>query len=328
MEGRPPHDGEVAQLASRARAWLDAGHGVALATVVSTWGSAPRRQGSHLIIRDDGTFEGSVSGGCVEGDVITEAAEVIGSGQFRRLEYGVANETAWRVGLACGGRISVLLQPIGHPHFPAALLDRLVVAQRAGEPLMLVTDLGTGQTREMAAGETPSPEGAFVNHYPPPLRLAVVGAVHIAQSLVPLARSLGYSVTVIDPRELFATAQRFEGVPLDRRWPDEALDAWQPNAASAVVALTHDPKLDDAALRVALSSPAFYIGALGSSRSHLARVERLAAAGIDPQLIERIRGPAGLPIGAANPPEIALSIAAEMVAAWRKASPEPRSRTA
>lgn len=295
-----------------ARSWRRAGHGVALATVVETWGSAPRRVGSHLTVRDDGLFEGSVSGGCVEGDVIANAAEAIAERGFRRLDYGVADETAWRVGLACGGRISVLVQAVDDAAFPPRLLDALLTARHEGRALTLATDLSTGRTTE---GEQ---EGAFVNRYQPPLRLMIVGAVHISQAMAPMARLLGYAVSIVDPRGSFGAAARFEGVEVDDRWPDEALADWKPNAASAVVTLTHDPKLDDPALVAALRSPAFYVAALGSRRTHAARIERLAAMGFDEADLARIHGPAGLDIGAANPAEIALSVLAQMTAAWRR----------
>lgn len=301
---------ELDRLLAAARGWLAAGHGVAIATVVETWGSAPRRVGSHLVVRDDGLFEGSVSGGCVEGDVIANALELIGEGGFRRLEYGVADAAAWEVGLACGGRIAVLVQVIHPGCFPAELLDRLADARRDGREVVLSTD-ADGRTREGEIG------GDFVNRYPPPLRLAIVGAVHIAQALVPMARLLGYDVMVVDPRGLFGAASRFGDIDIDGHWPDEALADWRPNAASAIVTLTHDPKLDDPALLAALASPAFYIGALGSRRTHAARLERLAAAGVAPEQLARIHGPAGLDLGAAGPAEIALSVAAQMTAAWR-----------
>lgn len=304
---------ELGRTLAAARAWADAGHRVALATVIETWGSAPRRVGSHLAVRDDGLFEGSVSGGCVEGDVITEALDIMRNDGFRCLDYGVADATAWQVGLACGGRISVLVQALDDRAFSPSLLDRLIEARESGHALTLATDLATGRTQE---GPAPG-EGWFVNAYQPPRRLAIVGAVHITQSLVPMARMLGYQPMVVDPRGLFGAADRFDGLAIDGRWPDEALNDWRPNAASAVVTLTHDPKLDDAALMVALRSPAFYIAALGSRRTHAARLARLAAAGFDEATLARIHGPAGLDIGAANPPEIALSVLAQMTAAWR-----------
>ena len=318
---------DLATLATAA-AWARGGHRVAIATVIETWGSAPRRVGSHLAIRDDGLFEGSVSGGCVEGDVITEAQALLadGSGLVRR-DYGVADATAWEVGLACGGRISVLVQRLADDAFPLALIEQLVAAAADGDAVTLVTDLATGATRE-------APGDGFARAYPPPRRLAIIGAVHIAQALVPLALALGITPTVIDPRGLFAAParfggqteddQRFAGLTLDRRWPDEALADWRPNAASAVVALTHDPKLDDLALAAALRTPAFYIAALGSRKNHAGRLERLAAQGFDAETLMRVRGPAGLAIGAADPVEIALSIAAELTAAWRGVLP-PRA---
>ncbi len=305
---------DLATLAAAA-GWVRAGHRVAIATVIETWGSAPRRIGSHLAIRDDGLFEGSVSGGCVEGDVITEAQALLdsGGGVVRR-DYGVADATAWEVGLACGGKISVLVQRVADDGFALALIDRLVAAATAGDAVTLVTDLATGTT-QVGPGE------GFARGYPPPRRIAIIGAVHIAQALVPLALALGITPTVIDPRGLFAANARFAGLELDRRWPDEALAEWRPNAASAVVALTHDPKLDDVALAAALRTPAFYIAALGSRKNHAGRLERLAALGFDTATLARARGPAGLAIGAADPVEIALSIAAEMTAAWRGVLP-------
>ena len=301
---------DLDRVLAAARDWRAAGHGVALATVIETWGSAPRRVGSHLAVRDDGLFEGSVSGGCVEGDVITEAAAVIARGGFTRLDYGVADATAWEVGLACGGKISVLVQAVAEGSFAPALLDRLLDARASGNAVTLATDLATGVTIEGASG-------GFVHAYAPPLRLAIVGAVHIAQALVPIARLLGYAPLVIDPRGLFAADARFDGVMLDDDWPDDALARWRPNAASAVVALSHDPKLDDVALAAALRSKAFYIAALGSRKNHAARLERLATQGFDAATLARVCGPAGLDIGAANPAEIALSIAAQMTATWR-----------
>lgn len=295
--------------------WARSGHKVAVATVIETWGSAPRRRGSHLVIRDDGLFEGSVSGGCVEGDVITEAQHLLAADRgVHRFDYGVADETAWQVGLACGGKISVLVQPLSDAGFPLSVIDRLAAAADTGEAITLATDLTTGLTQESEAGDV-------VLRWPPPRRLAIIGAVHIAQALVPLALGLDIDVTVIDPRGLFAADQRFAGLDLDRRWPDEALAEWRPNAASAIVALTHDPKLDDVALAAGLNSPAFYIAALGSRKNHANRCERLAALGYDASALARLHGPAGLDIGAADPAEIALSIAAQLTAAWRAVHP-------
>jgi xanthine dehydrogenase accessory factor len=310
-------DLETLQTAAR---WATEGHKVAVATVESAWGSAPRRPGSHLVIRADGAFAGSVSGGCVEGDVIIEAQALLAAGDGQRLlEYGVADETAWQVGLACGGRIAVRVQRLAEDGYPTALIARLAEAAVAGRSETVLTDPETGRSRAAAPGETP-PEALISRPWAPPRRLAIIGAVHIAQALVPLAHALGIAPTIIDPRTLFATDERFAGLVLDRRWPDEALADWRPNAASAVVALTHDPKIDDVALAAALASPAFYVAALGSRKNHAKRLERLAAQGVAEADLPRIYGPAGLAIGAQGPAEIALSIAAELTAAWHQAS--------
>ncbi len=296
--------------------WRAAGHDVAIATVIETWGSAPRQKGAHLAIRDDGLFEGSVSGGCIEGDVITTAIETLASRKTVRRDYGVADEKAWDVGLACGGKISVLVQPVAEHGFAPALIDRIITASQDGETVWTVTDLARGETHEKTPDRAENPD-AFLLAYAPPFRLMIVGAVHISQALVPLAKLMGFAPLIVDPRTSFAAAQRFNDIDVDTRWPDEALEDWKPNAASAVVTLTHDPKLDDPALQIALQSPAFYIAALGSRRTHSARRERLQAAGFDEMDINRIHGPAGLEIGAASPPEIALSIMAELIAARR-----------
>jgi xanthine dehydrogenase accessory factor len=301
---------ELEQLLAAAAAWRKAGHGLALATVVKTWGSAPRRVGAMLLVRDDGLFEGSVSGGCVEGAVIEAARRRIASGGGELLTFGVGSETAWEVGLACGGEISILLQAVDESGFPPALLDRLAAGRAAGEAVTLAADFASGRTREGL-------EGDFVHRVDPPLRLLLVGAVHIAQALAPMAAALGYGVSIVDPRGAFAAGPRFAGFEVDGRWPDEALEDWRPDGASAVVTLTHDPKLDDVALAVALRSPAFYVAALGSRKTQASRLERLAGMGFGAADLARVKGPAGLDIGAANPAEIALSVAAQMVAAWR-----------
>jgi xanthine dehydrogenase accessory factor len=304
---------ELGRLLAALRVWQAQGHRVAIGTVVRTWGSAPRRVGAHMIVRDDGLFEGSVSGGCVEGEVIAVGQAVAAAGGFRHLRFGVADAKAWEVGLACGGTIEVLVQAIDDGAFPPALFDRIEAARGEGRSLLTATDLATGRTVEGESGD-------FVRRYDPPLRLLLVGAVHIAQALVPLAESLGFHVLLVDPRGSFAAGPRFAGLSVDPRWPDEALAEWKPDASTAVVVLTHDPKLDDPALAAALASDAFYIAALGSRKSHAQRLERLAARGFDAATLARIHGPAGLDIGAANPAEIALSIAAQMIATFRARS--------
>jgi xanthine dehydrogenase accessory factor len=292
-----------------AEAWK--GGPMALATVVSTWGSAPRPRGSHMLVHADGRFEGSVSGGCVESDILATAAEVIAGKPFQLREYGVADAAAWEVGLPCGGQIQVLVQPVSAEGFDPELFDRIAEARAAGKALTVNTDLATGQSSLRPA------EGAvFANRYDPPRRLLIVGAVQIAQALAGLARELGIATVVIDPRGRFLTEERFPGVTLDDRWPDEAITAYAPGAATAVVTLSHDTKIDDPALIAALAASTGYVGALGSRRSHAARCERLKEAGVSEQALQRIDAPVGLDIGAIGPAEIALSIAAAMVQAF------------
>ncbi|RYM14225.1 XdhC family protein [Sphingobium cupriresistens] len=283
---------------------------MALATVVSTWGSAPRPRGSHMIVHADGRFEGSISGGCVESDVLQRAAEVIGGRNAHVESYGVADGDAWEVGLPCGGEIAVLVQPVSEAGFAPGLFDRIAAASARGRALTLATDLDSGVTRE-AAGE-----GDFLNRYDPPRRLLIVGAVQIAQSVVPLAQAIGVTPVVIDPRGRFLTAERFPGVELDDRWPDEAIAARFPGESTAVVTLSHDIKIDDPALVAALRASTGYVAALGSRKSHAARLERLGALGFGADDLARIDGPAGLDIGAIGAAEIALSITAGMVAGF------------
>lgn len=283
---------------------------MALATVVSTWGSAPRPRGSHMIVHQDGRLEGSISGGCVETDVLQRAAEVIAGQPGHVAHYGVADGDAWEVGLPCGGEIAVLVQPVGEDGFLPDLFDRIDTANARGRAVTLATDLTTGATQEGSG------EGLFLNRYDPPRRLLIVGAVQIAQSLAALAQAIAVTPVVIDPRGRFLTAERFPGIELDDRWPDAAIAARHPGESTAVVTLSHDIKIDDPALIAALAAPTGYVAALGSRRSHAARLERLAAQGFGADDLARIDGPAGLDIGAIGASEIALSITAGMVAGF------------
>jgi len=289
---------------------------LALATVIRTWGSAPRPSGSHMLVHADGRFEGSVSGGCVEGEVLHAAADTIADGEFRKLKYGVTNDSAWEVGLPCGGEIELMVQRVAPESFSPALFDRIGSARRQGRALWITTDLNSGLS---AAEERPG-EGVFVNRYAPPRRLLIVGAVQIAQSLARIAKEIDVTPVLIDPRARFLTAERFPGITLDDRWPDEAVAAHAPDESTALVTLSHDIKIDDPALIAVLSTPAAYVGALGSKKSHAARLDRLRAAGINDQQLSRIDGPAGIQIGARGPAEIALSVAAGMVKAFETAA--------
>ncbi len=320
--------------------WRAEGHGVALATVVRTWGSSPRPAGSQLAVSDDGAFVGSVSGGCIEGAVIHEALAAMNDGAPRLLEFGVTSEMAWEVGLACGGQVQVFVDRAN-----AGLLDELRAARRAKRPVVLVTRLPDGAQRLLdpreAAPEGVSPalfdaaqlaaardetstveeDGAtlFLQPFNPPLRLILIGAVHIAQPLARMAALAGFATVVVDPRRAFATDDRFPGVERSTAWPDEALTVLAPDGRTAVVTLTHDPKLDDPALDVALRSSAFYIGCLGSGKTHAARLERLARRGFTAADLARLHGPVGLRINARSPAEIAISILAEIIQQLRPA---------
>lgn len=306
--------------------WHRAGKGAALATVVETWGSAPRRVGSQLAISGQGEIAGSVSGGCVEGAVVAEALDAIEDGKPLLLEYGVSDGDAFAVGLACGGTIRVLVEPVG-PVMPVEVLEDLVAARAAREPVAYVTG-GGGMGHLIREGFDDrfrldrsgfeADGGTFVAVHNPPLRLIIVGAVHIAQPLAEMASMAGYDVTLIDPREAFATEARFPGRTLIHDWPDEALETLAPDARTAIVLLSHDPKFDDPALAVALPSAAFYVGALGSRRTQAKRQERLLAAGMSPEVLARLSAPVGLDIGAATPAEIAISVLAEMTGALRR----------
>jgi xanthine dehydrogenase accessory factor len=294
------------RILGRAREW--AGAPMALATVIETWRSAPCPAGTHMLVHTDGRFTGSVSGGCVEGDVLHVAAEIIAGAPAVTRRYGVADGTAWEVGLPCGGDIVVLVQPVSEAGFAPELFERIAEARAVGETLGIGTDLDSGHSSLTETG--------FVNRYPPPRRLLIVGAVEIAASLAAIASSQGFAVTLCDPRARFLTAERFPGVSLDERWPDEAVAAFAPDSRSAVVTLSHDPKIDDPALIAALASPAAYVAALGSKASHAARCTRLAAAGVSADGLARIEGPAGVAINAISAPEIALSIAGGMIKAF------------
>ncbi len=309
-----------------ALAWHRAGRGAALATVVQTWGSAPRRVGAQMVVSGDGQLEGSVSGGCVEGAVMLEAMESLETGKGTLLEFGVSDGDAFAVGLACGGTIKVLVEPVGTVLSEEVLAD-LVAARAARKAVAYVCDAESGGGSLTSEGfderfrmdrSGVEEDGRFVAIHNPPLRMVVVGAVHIAQALVPMARIAGFDPVIVDPRAAFGSEARFPGETIVDEWPDEAMQQIGLDARTALVLLTHDPKLDDPALHIALKSKVFYIGALGSTRTHGKRVERLTDAGFSDAEIGRIHGPVGLDIGAASPSEIAVSIMGEMLRVLRK----------
>ena len=320
---------------ARAREWRNAGRAVALATVVRTWGSSPRPVGSHLAVEQGESFVGSVSGGCIEGTVIQEALAALAEGRPRLLDFGVSDEQAWEAGLACGGRVQVYAERL----LAAPLLDAVIEAQeqhRAAATITRLSDGAKGLWRERvqggelepapavleeirarvaanASGPLAADEGLFLRVYAPAPRLIVVGAVHIAQALAPMAALAGFQVIIIDPRRAFARAGLFPGAELREAWPDEAMSQLAPDGGTAVVTLTHDPKLDDPALAAALASQAFYVGALGSARTHAKRLERLRGEGIEATALQRIHAPVGLDLGGRMPAEIAVAILAQIL---------------
>ena len=321
-------DAQTESIPAIALGYIQNGYQTALATVLETWGSAPRPVGAQLAIRSDGVFMGSVSGGCVEGAVVAEALDALETGECQILEYGVSDEEVFAVGLACGGTIRILVEPIGVGQGPSVdLIESLVERMADKHPVGLQVNLETWD-RTLVSPETMpnrfrtdksgTDENLFTTIHNPPLRMIIIGAVHIAQSLVQLATIAGYDVHLVDPRDSFGAAERFRGIDVVNDWPDTALSAIGVHERTAVVTLSHDPKIDTPALEVALKSAAFYVGSLGSKRTHGKRVAALTDAGFGPEEIERIHGPVGLDIGASTPAEIAVSIMAEVTQTLRK----------
>ena len=315
--------------------WLAEGKSVALATVIETWGSAPRPVGSQLLISGTAEIMGSVSGGCVEGAVVEEALEALETGQCMLLEYGVGDEAAFAAGLACGGNIRILVEPVavGQGVEPA-LLATLVERRKAHLPVALAVNLQSWQRRLIGADDALAAERFisdksglegdwFINIHNPPLRMVIVGAAHIAQPLVQMARLAGFAPVLVDPREAFASNLRFPGEILIHDWPDEALEQLKLDTRTAVVTLSHDPKIDDPAIAVALKSPVFYLGCLGSTRTHAKRVARLKKTGFTDAEIARIHAPVGLDIGAKTPAEIAIAIMAQVTQCLRQRARRP-----
>jgi xanthine dehydrogenase accessory factor len=315
--------------------WMLDGHSVVLAQVIATWGSSPRPVGSLMVINNDGDFCGSVSGGCIEGALIGEAQDLMLTRGIRTLEYGVSQQQAWQVGLSCGGSIEILIQTIDD----LSLIEQILAAISHNQAIALLTDLTTAcqslVQQDSVEGELTLTQSTtqqvldaikqdkclklndenhhlFVRSFVQPYRIFLIGAVHIAQALAPMAQMAGFKICLIDPRGAFINQTRFEGVELMPQWPDEALDQLALDHQSAVVTLSHDPKIDDPALISALNSQAFYIGALGSKRTHSQRIERLSES-FEPANLERIKAPIGLDLGGRKPAEIAVAILAQII---------------
>jgi xanthine dehydrogenase accessory factor len=286
---------------------------VAVATVVATRSSAPRPVGSKLFVRDDGSIEGSVSNGCVENDVILAAQEVLAGGEARLITYGITDEMAFGVGLPCGGEIDVFVQPdLGDQ---ADVVLTVVAGEEVGQKLH---DPELEQTaRRQGRSHVFEHEGRtiFADVSVPPPRLFVYGAIDTAEALCAAAKLLGWRTIVADARPRFATAERIPSADeLLVLWPDEALAHVLPDAATAVVVLTHDDKFDLPLVHGALATEAFYLGWLGSRRNQERRRGLLLEEGVTDEDLERVSGPAGLDLGAASPEEMAVSILGEILA--------------
>jgi len=333
--------------------WLAEESPVALATVINTWGSAPRKVGAKMAVTATGLIAGSVSGGCVEGAVIEASLDTLVNRHSQLLHFGVTDETAWDIGLACGGSIDVFVEPLDSitykfqhdlldkdEHFatvtiikgPANLLSQKLIVQRGGRLFGEISTKidGIAAARARAALSSGSSERividlpdsgmepleVFIEISHPAPTLVVIGGVHIAIALTSIAKTLGYKTVVIDPRLSFGSEERFPHVDrLIQAWPGEAIEQIQITSSTAVASLTHDPKIDDPALKLTLASPAFYVGALGSRKTHQERRRRLLAANVPEERLSRIHAPIGLNIGAQTPEEIAIAIMAEIVAA-------------
>ncbi|PZP32982.1 MAG: hypothetical protein DI603_09945 [Roseateles depolymerans] len=307
-----------------AAGWHAEARRVVLGTITRTWGSAPRPVGSLVAVRDDGLIAGSVSGGCIEDDLIAQLrAGSLTLSAPTPLRYGVGAEEARRFGLPCGGTLELMLEPLG----PQSALDELLARLERGERVRRTLELASGAVTlgaaEAGVDTLTLSDTQLVSHHGPAWRLLIIGAGSMSDYLARMAQALDYGVTICDPREEYTTGFDLPGVTLTRDMPDDVVQAFKPDGASAIVALTHDPKLDDLALMEALRSEAFYVGAIGSRVNQAKRRARLAEHfDLTPPQLDRLHGPVGLNIGARTPPEIALSILAEMTAVrYRAAGP-------
>jgi xanthine dehydrogenase accessory factor len=308
-------DSQDIQVLSAARRWAAAGHRCTLVTVARTWGSAPRPPGAWMVLRDDGQVQGSVSGGCIETDLI----ERLLAGDFATaapfvLSYGVTQDEARRYGLPCGGTMELVVEPAPDPASLQKLAERIAAGQLVRRSVVIGH---AGVTLDSGlAGDALEWDGrTLTTLHGPAWRLLIVGAGQISSYLAQMAQALDYQVTICDPRNEYAAEWNVPGTTLVPGMPDDVVLELGLDPHSAVVALTHDPKLDDMALLEALKSPAFYVGALGSRINNERRRERLLQYfDLSQAEIDRLHGPVGLPIGSRTPPEIAVSILAEMTA--------------
>lgn len=300
------------EVLKKAREWVLAGHIVHLATVVKTWGSAPRQAGSMLAVRKDGRVVGSVSGGCIEDDLIARAQEGRLPLQPEWARYGVSQDEAARFGLPCGGTLRLVIEPVTHCDW----LEPVVVATESQQLIGRWLDMSSGQSTltDARPGQlTEVKEDGCHFVYGPHWRLLIIGANQTAKALAQIATMLEFQVIICDPREEFTADWDMPGVTLQAGMPDDAVLEIQTDARTAIVAITHDPKLDDMALLEALKSNAFYVGALGSVRNQSKRRERLLSFDLSAHEVDRLHGPVGLQIGSRTPAEIAVAVGAQLV---------------
>lgn len=294
--------------------WLSEDRRAMLATVVHTWGSAPRPPGSMMVIRSDGHVKGSVSGGCIEDDLIRKVQAGNGMQCFpQTLVYGLGADEAHRFGLPCGGTLKLVIEPVT----AASSLPELLAALRRGQLTQRKLDLRNGTatlTPAERAGPLQYDDHYLITTHGPQFRLVIIGAAQVSRYVANIALSLNYEVIICDPREEYLDEWDIPGVQLSREMPDDLILRLELDPHCAVLTLTHDPKLDDMALLEALKSPAMYVGALGSRLNNERRRERLTLFDLSPAQIGKLRGPVGLYLGSRTPPEIAVSIMAEITA--------------
>src|SRR5207245_2250031 len=304
------------------KAWLEQGDPVAVATVISTWGSAPRPAGSRMAISQSGKIAGSISGGCLEGEVFEQAQAILKGKPASLFHYGVSDDLAWTVGLSCGGEVDVLIEPLTDVH------RKLIGALEAERPVVLETDVGAtpgarqlltladARATELLEQENPvRRDGIFLEPFPRPPELFIFGGSHVAIPLTRLADALGFRVTVVDARSKFADRERFpQARQVIHAWPDAVLKDLPMDGSTYVVILTHDPKFASPTITAHMRGHPRYIGAIGSKKTHRDRVARLVAAGVSPSEIARVHAPIGLDLGAQTAEETALAILAQMVA--------------
>ncbi|MDA9956023.1 XdhC family protein [Candidatus Pelagibacter sp.] len=322
------------KILEKAYEWINDNQKVVMITVVETWGSSPKPIGSKMIVNKNKEFFGSVSGGCIESFIIQESSKIIKKKKlFEIKKFKVSNENAWNVGLSCGGDITVYLEQINSKD---KIFHQIIQKRKNKLEFALLKNLSTGENEIFEKGKplnknfekfkdqidfiyTSKNNGIiknsniFVECYNNPIKIIIIGAVHIAQYLTDFAEKFDFEIYIIDPRNYYGTKERFPNVKVINEWPSEAFKKIKTNSNCALIGLTHDPKIDDPALEYALKKNFFYIGALGSEKTHKKRCERLKKTGFTKEKIDAIHGPIGIKLGGKSAPEIALSIIAQLV---------------